>query len=54
MEKEKAEFDQNMSLMSDMYTATWARMYRNLMSEDFTEIQAIELVKTYILSQGIK
>jgi len=46
--KKRAELDQGMALMLDYFPAQWRQLYLRLMEEGFQELQALELVKTYI------
>lgn len=51
--KQIAELDQALRLAADSMPPLWRRLYHNCVSEGFTEDQAMQLVKTFIISQGI-
>lgn len=48
--KEIAEYDQAIKLMSDSFPPLWWSMFTNCKKEGFTDAQAMELVKTFIIS----
>lgn len=52
--KEKAEMDQSMVLVVDMLPLIWYNLFVNLCKQGFSELQALDLIKTYIMSQGSK
>lgn len=52
--KEKAEMDQSMALVADMLPLIWHNLFVNLCKQGFSELQALDLIKTYIMSQGSK
>ena len=55
--KRQAEFDQGVEAMGEVFPAMWCKLFEKCKEEGFTEQQAFDLVKTYILSQnpnGIK
>jgi len=47
-----SKLDQSMALVSEIYPPHWRRLYDNCLAEKFTTIEAMELVKTYIISVG--
>lgn len=49
--EQQRQFDEGAALLGDSLPGLWRRMYENCITHDFTEQQAIELVKAYILSQ---
>jgi len=49
-----AKVDQESAFLGDFLTKLWYRMFVNLTEHGFTPDQALELVKTYIMSQGTK
>ncbi len=51
-DKERAELDQQTALVADLLVPLWRRLYINCIKEEFTELESMELVKTYIMSQG--
>lgn len=50
--KDLQRLEQGFATLGDIYPPLWRRMYGNCISEGFSEMQAMELVKTWILSQG--
>jgi len=46
----QAEFDQSAKLLGDNLPPLWKKLFDGCIKEGFTEIQAMELVKTYIMS----
>lgn len=42
--------DQKMAEVIDMMVGNWSRMYKGLIREDFTEDQAMSLVRAHIYS----
>ena len=44
----RAEFDQTIALLAEIYPNQWRRMYLGLVKEGFTESEAMELLKSYI------
>jgi hypothetical protein len=56
-DKERAEFDQAQATLVETFPPLWRGLYRNCMEVGFSEEEAMELVKTYILScspNGVK
>lgn len=49
MMKINSEFEQASARMADTCPPMWRRLYCNSVIEGFTEYQAMELVKTFIL-----
>lgn len=47
-DKERADIDQGIAMLSEFYPAQWRSMYNGLIKHEFTEAQAMELLKTYI------
>lgn len=48
--KKKAELDQEVAAFNEIMPGMWMGLFRSLKGEGFTEIQALELLKTYITS----
>lgn len=46
------KMDEALTFMSDNYPRLWKRLFDNSVKEGFTEAQAMELLKTLILSMG--
>lgn len=44
------DLDQAVATVGDMWPPLWRRIYDNLLSEGFTEQQAMSLLKTYIMA----
>ncbi len=42
--------DLDQSVATDLFPTLWRGLYMRLMEEGFTDVQAFELVKTYILA----
>jgi hypothetical protein len=51
-DKMRSELEQNQALMIELWPPLWRQLYEALLEKKFTETQALELVKTYILSTG--
>lgn len=49
-DKKRLELDQSIAFFVDFVPTTWRRLYVRLVEEGFTEQQALELVKTYIMA----
>jgi hypothetical protein len=49
--KLQAQIDQGFTLITGNFPPLWRKLYTNLVSEGFNEVQALALVKAYILSQ---
>lgn len=52
--KKKAQYDQEIAAFNEMIPSMWWSLFRSLKKEGFTEIQALELLKTYITSMYAK
>ncbi len=48
--KDIADFDQSAKLIVDSFPSVWWGLYSNLLKEGFDSVQALDLLKTYILS----
>lgn len=46
------DLDQKSALMGDLFPGLWKRIYDNLLVEGFTELQAMELLKAFIVGQA--
>jgi hypothetical protein len=46
--------EQNSALLADYLPGLWHRMYQNLLKEGFEQGLAMEILKAYIISQGIR
>ena len=51
-EKLRSDLEQCRAAMLEMLPVLWRGIYVKLLNEGFTEPQAIELLKAYIISQG--
>lgn len=49
---QRAEMDQATAFLGDILPCLWRRLYRNCVTEGFSDVQALELVKTFIMSQN--
>lgn len=49
-DKKRAELDQAIQAVSEFLPPMWRRLYVELVAAKFTELQALELVKTYIMA----
>lgn len=49
--KQRAEIDQAMAAMVEMFPPLWRRLYEGCKAEGFSEVDSLSLLKTYILSQ---
>ena len=47
-EKLRAEIDQAISFMIEVYPVQWRQLYLKLIEEGFTKVEALDLVKTFI------
>lgn len=47
-----AAVEQAQSAVADLLPPFWHRLHRNTVTEGFTNSEALELLKTYILSQN--
>jgi len=52
-DKMRADFDQGIAAMMELWPPMWRQLFDRLKEEGFTEQQAMDLLKTYILSQGV-
>jgi hypothetical protein len=43
------EFEESVTMMVDHFPRIWRKLYENCIQEGFIELQAMELVKTFIL-----
>lgn len=50
--KDVAKFDQSTEFITKSFPALWRGLYLNLVESGFSETQAMDLLKTYILSMG--
>lgn len=50
--KGQAEIDQEMAQLCDILALLWHNLFVELCKQGFSEVQALDLVKTYILSMG--
>ena len=50
--KLRAEIDQSFEMMVEMLPPLWRGLFEGCKAKGFTDDQAMELVKIYILSQG--
>ncbi len=51
--KTRAELDQVRATMVELFPPMWKSLCDALLEEKFDELQAMELLKTYIMSQGL-
>jgi len=51
-EKLRAELDQASAGLIELFPPLWWGLFQSCIAEGFTEVQALELVKAYILSQA--
>jgi hypothetical protein len=49
---DNSKLDQSTALIAEICPPHWRRLYENCIREGFLESQALELVKTYIISTG--
>jgi hypothetical protein len=49
----RAMFDQGMAAMMELMPSLWHNLFIELQKTGFTESQSFDLLKVYILSQGI-
>lgn len=47
-DKQRAEFDQASATFADTFPPMWRRLYVKLVEENFTEDQALDILKAYI------
>lgn len=50
--KRSQEIEQGMTMLAEQFPATWRRLYKNLRLEGFVHEDAMDLLKTFILSCG--
>ena len=50
--QEQQKLEQGAALVADAFPPLWKRLHENLLKEGFDQTQAMELLKTYILSNG--
>lgn len=50
--KKLREYDEAQTFLVDRFPSLWKGLFRNCVKEGFTETQAMDLVKAYILSTG--
>lgn len=50
--KAAQKIDQGMAMVADRLPAFWRRIYDNTLAAGFDQYQAMDLLKTYILSCG--
>lgn len=48
----QAQLEQDLATIKEILPAAWRGLYEGCIEKEFTPIQAFELVKTYIISQG--
>jgi len=46
------KLDEGVTFSTDYFPRLWRRYFERLIEEGFSETQSLELVKTYIISQG--
>jgi hypothetical protein len=54
LNEDQAKIDQATALIAELCPPHWRRLYQNCMREGFSENQAFELVKTYILGTNTR
>jgi hypothetical protein len=50
--KKQAELDQAAALLGDNLPILWYRLYQKCLDVGFSDLQSMEIVKAYIVSQG--
>jgi hypothetical protein len=50
--KQRAELEQAQAMLVETLPPLWRGLYLNSVKEGFTKVQALELVKTFILSSA--
>ncbi len=48
----RSKIDQSTALMAEMWPPMWRNIYLSLVKEGFTEVESLDLLKVFILSQG--
>jgi hypothetical protein len=48
--KQRAEFDQSVAQFAELFPAVCWQAFERLKVEGFSEVQAMEIVKTYVLA----
>jgi hypothetical protein len=51
-DKKRSELEQSIAAMRELFPHCWRALYDGCISENFSEAQSMDLVKTYILSQN--
>ncbi len=51
-DKQRAQIDQNLATMKELLPPIWMGLFVGCQDAGFNELQAFDLVKTYILSQN--
>jgi hypothetical protein len=51
-DKLRSDLEQNTALVTELWPPLWKQLYDALLKQNFSEVQALELLKTYILSSG--
>lgn len=52
MKQNQSEIDQLMASLRDFIPAGWRAVYNGCLAQGFDEVQAFQLLQTYILSQA--
>lgn len=50
--EQQRQLDTSMAFVGDHLPPLWKRLYDNLMTEGFKDHEALDILKTYIISQG--
>jgi len=50
--QQQQQLEQGAALVADAFPPLWKRLHENLLKEGFDPAQAMELLKTYVLSNG--
>lgn len=48
------KLDQSTAVLADILPPMWKRMYDHLIAVEFTETQAMDILKAYIMSANVK
>lgn len=51
-DKKRAEFEQSNAAMAEIFPSLWKSLFDGCVKQGFTEVEAMQLVKTYILGQS--
>lgn len=51
-DKDAHNFDQNAAFLGDSFPPLWKRLFDGCVSVGFTELQSMELLKTYIFGSS--